>query len=873
MEKGLGFVLCCCFFAVSALLHGLAGSAMGFPLNKEEKAWLAENGPVTLCVDPDWEPYERLTETGEFIGIAADLIHLIAERSGLSLTLVPTRNWDESLDFSRTGRCDILAFLNQTPDRDTWLLFTEPYFVNPNVFVTRVEHDYIANAAALRGKTLALPAGTSIEERVRRDYPNLKMRIADSEAETFRMVEEKEADMTLRSLTMAAHVIRKEGWFNLKIAGEIPEYANRMRVGVVREKPLLRDILNRGVASLSAQEVQDAVNRHVAMTIGYRVDYVLVFQVAGVLGFLLVLGLVWSLQLKRLNGKLTAATERATDMARQAEMAALNLRQVMDIIPGYLFAKDSEGHFLFANQALANLLETPMEALLGKKDEDMDLPPEEVQAWQDVSRKVIESGRPLLTEEPVFLRKDVLGWFQVSRVPYLYNGGRCQAVLGLAVDITERRRMEDRLRESERSKSVLLQNLQGMAYRCRYDGRWTMIYVSEGCLDLTGYAAMDLLENFRMAYNDLIAEEYRDLVRLAWEKGVARRTSVQVEYEILTASGQRKWVWEQGLPIFSEDGEVEVLEGLILDISDRKRAEMSLQETQRRYDRLAEKSRTYAWEVDTDGLFTYVSASVKGILGYAVEELVGRRYFYEFFPEEEREALKIHGLRCIASGEELKDTENCKVTQDGRVLWMLTNGMPVRNEMGVVRGFQGTETDITARKQMEERISRLALHDPLTGLPNRTLFEDRVGMALSAALRHPRHVGLMFMDLDHFKPVNDTLGHGVGDLLLKEVAKRVQDVLRNSDTAARIGGDEFVMLLPEIREPQDALTVARKVCEAIRKPFEIVGHSLKVSASIGVAVYPDHGGDFMELSNRADRAMYEAKASGRDCVCMYGVQL
>lgn len=178
-------------------------------LTPEEQAYLSKTGTITMCVDPEWEPYELVTPDGEFLGIAADLVRLIASRSGVSLDLVKTSDWDESIAASQEGKCQILAFLTETPARDEWLLFTNPYFSDPNVIITRNEHGYISDPARLVNETIALPNGTSVEERIRRDYPNLMVvNSGHSEADAFRMVEEQEADMTVRSLTMAAYIYR-----------------------------------------------------------------------------------------------------------------------------------------------------------------------------------------------------------------------------------------------------------------------------------------------------------------------------------------------------------------------------------------------------------------------------------------------------------------------------------------------------------------------------------------------------------------------------------------------------------------------------------------------------------------------------------------
>lgn len=171
-------------------------------LTPAEQAYLDELGEITMCVDPDWEPYERMDAQGNFTGIAADLVDIVSERLNIPFVIVPTVDWDETLEVSREGGCMLIPFLNQTPAREQWLTFTEPLFTNPNVFITRNEHDYISDPAELVDRTVVLPHGTAMEEHLRRDYPNMNITTVGDENECYRMVSNGEADMTLRSLTM-----------------------------------------------------------------------------------------------------------------------------------------------------------------------------------------------------------------------------------------------------------------------------------------------------------------------------------------------------------------------------------------------------------------------------------------------------------------------------------------------------------------------------------------------------------------------------------------------------------------------------------------------------------------------------------------------
>lgn len=204
---------------------------------------------------------------------------------------------------------------------------------------------------------------------------------------------------------------------------------------------------------------------------------------------------------------------------------------------------------------------------------------------------------------------------------------------------------------------------------------------------------------------------------------------------------------------------------------------------------------------------------------------------------------------------------------NGNWRWILARGQVAeRDGAGRPLRIVGTVADIDARKMEEEHIHHMAHHDMLTGLPNRLLFGDRLRQALLTAKRAEHKLALIFFDLDKFKPVNDNYGHAVGDILLQQLATRLRSILRASDTLARLGGDEFVVLLPRVTDARDAKKVAEDILRELSRPFMIEGFNLSISASLGVAVYPDCAADADSLLRQADAAMYEAKLQGRGCV-------
>jgi diguanylate cyclase (GGDEF)-like protein len=225
--------------------------------------------------------------------------------------------------------------------------------------------------------------------------------------------------------------------------------------------------------------------------------------------------------------------------------------------------------------------------------------------------------------------------------------------------------------------------------------------------------------------------------------------------------------------------------------------------------------------------------------------------------------------QAAASGREVVDMEMEAVRDGTAVATIVGYAAPLFDSSGRTRGAIGAFLDITARKRAEEQVRNLAYHDALTGLPNRLLFQDRLALAVAQAHRHRQGLAVLFIDLDRFKVINDSLGHTVGDRLVREVAARLRTCVREGDTVARLGGDEFTLLLPHIGQAVDAAKVAKKVLDLVRIPFDIDGRELFVTASMGISLYPDDGIDAETLVKNADTAMYRAKEQGRDLYQLY----
>lgn len=303
--------------------------------------------------------------------------------------------------------------------------------------------------------------------------------------------------------------------------------------------------------------------------------------------------------------------------------------------------------------------------------------------------------------------------------------------------------------------------------------------------------------------------------------------------------------------------------GTTEDVTERK-----LQEADLRIAATAFESNESMIVTDEQAVILRVNRAFSDLFGYTAEEVLGRKP--RMLQSGRHDPAFYAALWAGIKNDHAWQGEIWNRRKNGEVFPVWLSITAVCNEEGVVTHYVGNHTDITLRKAADEAIKQLAFYDPLTRLPNRRLLQDRLHQAVAHAKRDGHRLGLIFTDLDKFKPVNDEFGHTSGDELLQAVAHRLQACVRESDTVARVGGDEFVVLLPRIDAAQDALGVAEKIHEVLNQPFTLPGgETVSISSSSGIALYPDHARDETTLTNHADAAMYQAKATGRDRYVLY----
>ena len=431
---------------------------------------------------------------------------------------------------------------------------------------------------------------------------------------------------------------------------------------------------------------------------------------------------------------------------------------------------------------------------------------------------------------------------EISSFEFL-SGGR-RARLAIAQDVTERKRAEEELRRSEERYRELFENANDLVYTHDLEGR--VISMNVACERITGYTPDEVIGR---VISDFVVPEQRDRGTEAMARKI-RGEVTQTFYEVdLLGKDGRRIPIEVNTRIIVENGKPVGIQGIGRDISDRR-------ESEARFRLLFERNLAGVYRTTTDGRILDCNEACARIFGYDSRDEFLRLHAHDFyFDARERDRI----VQMLDGQGSVSNLELRLRNRSGKAIWVLENVTLLDN--GVL---EGTIIDITDRKIAQEQMEYQAYHDALTSLPNRLLFRDRISVAQAHAQRNGCELAVMFLDLDQFKLVNDTLGHTVGDRLLQIIAERLVNCVRGEDAVARMGGDEFTILLTELHDRRGASAVAQKILDAVRNPVLIDEHELFVTTSIGIAIFPDDGEDAETLLKNADRAMYRAKEVGRD---------
>jgi len=405
----------------------------------------------------------------------------------------------------------------------------------------------------------------------------------------------------------------------------------------------------------------------------------------------------------------------------------------------------------------------------------------------------------------------------------------------------------------------LFDNGQFILFKWRNEATFPVDYVSNNVANILGYSAKSFEKN-EIDFLSLIHPHDLDHVILEREQAIYDNSYDQYihePYRVKKFDGNYLWIYEATRLIRNEDGEVTHIVGYLTDISTRKKAEEKLH----LFASIFHSSTEAIIVTDKSNRVISVNPACCHLTGYKEHEIVGHN---PTFLISNKHNLHIHqkiSEQLKKSGAWQGEVWNKK--KGGEIYAVRLSISTIFGRRGQAKNYIALFSDITEVKEVNERVEFLAHHDALTGLPNRILFESQMQHAILQAKRNHEKVALLFLDIDHFKSVNDSLGHRTGDLLIKQFVKRLQETLRENDTISRQGGDEFLILIGDVSDNTPVLRIINKIMLTLKKPFTIDNHQIHTSSSIGIAIYPDNGEAFDTLLQHADTAMYQAKQSGR----------
>ncbi len=464
------------------------------------------------------------------------------------------------------------------------------------------------------------------------------------------------------------------------------------------------------------------------------------------------------------------------------------------------------------------------------------------------------TGEPFTEEYRLIAKDGRIVWVRDEAALMRNEAGEPLYWQGVLVDVTDRKKAEEALRQSERHFRALTQNSSDVVTLLGSNG--TIRYQSPSIERILGYRQEETIGDNAFDY---VHPDDRELVERAFAEGLADPgLRPSAEYRFRHKDGSWVWLESVGTNLLGDPGVGEYVVNS-RDVTKRKRAEERLREAEERYRTVVEEQTELVCRFLPDLTLTFVNEAYCRYFGEEPEELIGES-FLGHIPEEDH-AYYGEGLLRLSPESPTRTVEHRVFDEEGEVRWLQWTDTAIFDGEGRIVEYQSVGRDVTERRELEDRLEYQALHDSLTGLPNRRLFVDRLGQALRRTRRgRGRKVGVLYMDLDNFKVVNDSLGHEVGDQVLQVVSERLKGCLRPEDTLARFGGDEFVVLLEDVENPEDAVRVAERIVGALREPLPMHGRELFLTVSIGVALGGARWKRPEDLLRDADTAMYEAKS-------------
>ncbi|MGR3995324.1 bifunctional diguanylate cyclase/phosphodiesterase [Pseudomonas sp. 1121_17] len=958
------------------ILFYWSATAGALTLTEDEQAWLSAHPQLRLGVDASWPPFEFRDQEGLYQGLAADYINVIQERLGVTLKPTEPKTWGEVLELARNNQLDLLPGVMSTPERQNYLSFTRPYLDFPIVILAHEGGPQPRTLKDLYGLKIAVVENYAPHELLRTHHPDLNLVALPNVSSALQALATDEVDAVVGDLASSIWSLRELKLDGLYVSGETP-YRYQLAMGVPRDNKQLVAILDKVIADMSSDEVNDIQQRWVGNVVDQRSFWhdMLLYGLPTVVLLMLVLAAVI-----RINRRLSSEISRRIALEQELRSSEYHYRSLVESLLAVAWEAD-------ANDFTYSYVSPHAEDLLGYSLGDWLRPgfwssivhPEDALWAKAYCDSETAAGRDHSLDYRVIRADGHTLW--VRDIVSMIEQGQRSVMRGLMIDISETKRTEHALRLSEQKfasvfqqcpdilliarhsdgcllevneafeeqiglgpnqvigrtatelglwgvsgsgPSVLerlhlggIRNLE-MSFR-RSNGELFTGLTSAETFDLDGTPAVVVAvrdisqlketqqrlqiseEKFAKAFHaspdGLLLSRQSDGLLLEVNEGFCRLTGYNLDPRLDQTSldlgiwvdlNERKlllsklkkdgFVRDFSCHIRRSDGQIRLCElsarplpiagadcmlTIARDITERHLMQEKLQLAATVFENTAEG----VLITDTDQRISAVNRAFSEITGYSEIEALGQTPRLLASGQHDSAFYVAMWHQLTAEGHWQGEIFNKRKNSELYPSWLTISA--VRNSEREITHFVAVFADISSLKHAQAKLDYQAHHDPLTGLPNRALFENRLHAALQCSQVSNRQGAVLFLDLDRFKHINDSLGHPVGDLLLKGIAQRLKEQVRDVDTVARLGGDEFIILLPGLHKPSDASAIANKLLACFSAPFQAGEHEFFTSASIGISLYPQDGSDVASLIRNADAAMYRSKAKGRNRVEAY----
>jgi len=851
-------------------------------LTQAETDWLAKHPKIQLASDYAWPPFETIDKKGVYGGIAADYMRLIEHRLGIQFEISPVKPWSEITQMVKSRELDLFSCAMETEQRKAYAYFTKPYISHPMVIVTARNIGYVDGLGGLTGKKVAVEASYASFDLISSNHPDIILKPYPDSLSAMNAVSKGQVFAYIGNIATMGQVVRQNNIDNIKISGEI-KYRFELAMGVRSDWPELVPILQKALDSISIQEKNYINEKWINVDIEPTLNYTLIAQVIFFVLLIFVAILYWNRTLKQL---VQQRTHQYRNELLKRQNSEERFRGLVESTSDWIWEVNQDTQFTYCSPKITEILGYQPNDVMGKQPFKL-MPNDEAKHLEPSIFNIMNTHQPFEGLETIHLHKNGnLINLETSGIPIFDKNNHYLGYRGVARDITSRKKTENLVQQIA---SVVDANTGEAFFRelvTKLASALNVAYVHIG--ELT--ADKQHIQTLSVWLNDDYAPNYQyalagtpcsDVTRKGQCTFSSKVGAAFPDDEILIEMGFESY---SGVPLFTT---AQTPLGILVALDTKPLKEPELTESvlkifavraatemERLHNEGELRQAASVFENTTEGII--IADSNANVLaannaffkmsGYSESEVVGKnprlwksQHHDECFYQTMWNALNENGRW---QGEIWNRRKNGNVFP----AWATIN---VINTHQKLDRYVAVYSDISSIKESQEKLQFLAHHDPLTSLPNRLLFSARLEHAIKHAHRQTSLVAVMFLDLDNFKQINDGLGHVIGDAVLKEVANRVTLQVREDDTVARMGGDEFAVVLENIENSQDASIVATKILNAFGQALEIDKHKLYLTISIGISTYPDDENSVTGLVKNADAAMYRAKEQGKNRYCFY----